>query len=89
MPDEAEIAAIRSYCITQGIGLERVTFHAALSENPDARRERMQALRETVLRHNIFDWAIEVFDTVQRLTLRTPQTESAGMPAGERSESGR
>ena len=33
VPDEAEIAAIRSYCITQGIGLERVTFHAALSED--------------------------------------------------------
>jgi trehalose 6-phosphate synthase len=56
------------------------TYQAALSEAPEARRERMQALRETVLRHNIFDWAIEVFDTVQRLTLRTPQVEAAEAP---------
>jgi hypothetical protein len=40
----------------------------------------MQALRETVLRHNIFDWAIEVFNTVQRLTLRTPQAEAVDAP---------
>jgi trehalose 6-phosphate synthase len=48
------------------------TFHLALTEKPKARRARMAALRETVARHNIFDWAIEVFDTVQRLSLRTP-----------------
>jgi len=47
-------------------------YHGALTEPEGSRRERMAALRETVLRHNIFDWAIEVFDTVQRLTLRTP-----------------
>jgi hypothetical protein len=40
-----------------------------------ARRERMAALRETVLRRNIFDWAIEVFDAVVGLNLRTPITE--------------
>jgi trehalose 6-phosphate synthase len=57
-------------------------YHQALSESPEARRERMTALREIVLRHNIFDWAIEVFDTVQRLTLRTPQAESADVAQG-------
>jgi len=55
-------------------------YHAALSEAPESRRERMAALRETVLRYNIFDWAIEVLDTVQRLTLRTPQGEAADAP---------
>jgi trehalose 6-phosphate synthase len=48
------------------------TFHLALTEKPRARRARMAALREIIARHNIFDWAIEVFDTVQRLSLRTP-----------------
>jgi len=48
------------------------TLHLALTEKPKARRARMAALREIVARHNIFDWAIEVFDTVQRLSLRTP-----------------
>jgi trehalose 6-phosphate synthase len=51
-------------------------YHLALSEPEEAARERMQALRETVLRRNIFDWAIEVFDTAQRLTLRTPLSEA-------------
>jgi trehalose 6-phosphate synthase len=48
------------------------TLHAALSEKPRARKHRMGALRESIARHNIFDWSIEVFDTVQRLSLRTP-----------------
>jgi trehalose 6-phosphate synthase len=48
------------------------TYHAALSESPDRRRERIAALRETVLRRNIFDWSIEVFDTALRLDLITP-----------------
>jgi trehalose 6-phosphate synthase len=52
-------------------------YHAALSEPAEARRERMRALRETVLRRNIFDWAIELLATAQRLTLRTPQAEAA------------
>lgn len=51
-------------------------YHAALSEPVEAARERMQALRETVLRRNIFDWAIEVLDTAERLTLRTPAAEN-------------
>jgi trehalose-6-phosphate synthase len=55
-------------------------YHAALSEPPESRRERMGALRDAVLRSNIFDWAIEVFDTVQRLTLRNPQAEPADAP---------
>ncbi|MFI5370398.1 MAG: trehalose-6-phosphate synthase [Candidatus Eisenbacteria bacterium] len=53
------------------------TYHAALSASPDSRRERLAALRETVLRRNIFDWAIEVFDTALRLDLITPV---AGVP---------
>jgi len=56
-------------------------FVAALTEAPDARRERMAALRETVFRHNIFDWAIEVLDTALDLNLRisAPEpTEAAG-----------
>jgi trehalose 6-phosphate synthase len=56
-------------------------WHAALTEPAEGRRERMRALRETVLRRNIFDWAIEVLDTTQRLTLQTPAAE-AGTPQG-------
>jgi hypothetical protein len=33
VPDEAEIAAIRSYCLTHSVGLDRVTFYPALSEH--------------------------------------------------------
>lgn len=55
-------------------------WHAALTEPPEARRERMRALRETVLRRNIFDWAIEVLDTIESLTLRTPAAEATGIP---------
>jgi trehalose 6-phosphate synthase len=52
------------------------TFHTALSETPESRRERMTALRETILRRNIYDWAIEVLDTSEALSLRRPATES-------------
>src|SRR5204862_246295 len=38
-------------------GLLADAFHAALHEPAEARRERMAALRETVLRRNIYDWA--------------------------------
>jgi trehalose 6-phosphate synthase len=48
------------------------TYHAALSEPAAARRERMAALRETVLRRNIYDWTLEVFDAAVSLGLRTP-----------------
>ena len=51
------------------------TYHAALSEPPAARRERMAALRETVLRRNIYDWTLEVFDAAVSLGLRTPAAE--------------
>ena len=51
-------------------------FHAALSEPAESRRERMTALRETVLRRNIYDWAIEVFDAIEELALRTPASET-------------
>jgi trehalose 6-phosphate synthase len=54
--------------------------HAALVEAPAARRERMAALRETVLRRNIYDWTIEVLDTVVGLNLRTPAAEPSEVP---------
>lgn len=55
-------------------------YHAALSEPPDARRERMRVLRETVFRRNVFDWTIELLDTIVGVRLRTPAREvpSAG-----------
>jgi len=53
-------------------------YHAALSAAPEARRERMAALRETVLRRNIFDWTLDVLDTIVGLNLRTPAQESPG-----------
>lgn len=55
-------------------------YHAALSEPAEARRERMTALRETVQRANIFDWAIGILDTIESVHLRTPSTpgEAAG-----------
>jgi hypothetical protein len=37
----------------------------------------MRALREAVLRRNIFDWAIEVLDTTLSLTLQTPAAEAS------------
>ncbi len=55
---------------------------AALSAPPEARRERMGALRETVLRRNIFDWSLDVLDTIVGLNLRTPTQEPAAPPAG-------
>jgi trehalose-6-phosphate synthase len=52
-------------------------WHAALVEPAEARRDRMRALREAVLRRNIFDWAIEVLDTTLSLTLQTPAAEAS------------
>src|SRR5207249_5570379 len=51
-------------------------FHAALSAPPDQKRERMRVLRETVLRRNIYDWSIDVLDTLLGLNLRTPAIEA-------------
>jgi len=45
---------------------------AALDAPDEERRQRMAALRETVARHNIFDWTTEVLDTIVGLGLRTP-----------------
>ncbi|MGH7741416.1 MAG: alpha,alpha-trehalose-phosphate synthase (UDP-forming) [Candidatus Eiseniibacteriota bacterium] len=53
------------------------TFHAALSEPEEARRQRMAALHETVMRRNVFDWTLDVLDTLVGLNLRTPARESA------------
>jgi trehalose 6-phosphate synthase len=66
---ELERAFIASPCDREGMA---EAYHAALSETPESRHERMAALRETVLRRNIYDWAIEVLDTVEGLKLRTP-----------------
>jgi trehalose 6-phosphate synthase len=52
-------------------------YHQALSEEPHARRARMSALRETVLRRNVFDWTIEVLDTVLGLHLHDPAAPPA------------
>ncbi len=65
-------------------------YHDALSADPDARRERMAALRETVLRRNIFDWMLDVLDTIVGVNLRTPTQEPSvaspttegGVPSG-------
>jgi trehalose 6-phosphate synthase len=48
------------------------TMHQALVAPDEERRERMRALRETVLRRNIFDWTLEVLDTIVGLGLQTP-----------------
>jgi trehalose 6-phosphate synthase len=55
-------------------------YHAALLEPEAGRRERMAALRETVLRRNIYDWTLEVLDAAISLGLRTPTTEEAAPP---------
>jgi trehalose 6-phosphate synthase len=55
-------------------------YHAALLEPEAARRERMAALRETVLRRNIYDWTLEVLDAAVSLGLRTPTAEEAAPP---------
>ncbi len=51
--------------------------HAALSEPAELGRERMRALREVVLRRNIFDWTLDVLDTIVGLDLRTPARDAA------------
>jgi trehalose 6-phosphate synthase len=51
-------------------------YHGALSESLEVRRERMGALRETVLRRNIFDWTLDVLDTIEGLNLRTPAAQA-------------
>lgn len=55
------------------------TYHMALTEPREARMERMAALRETLRRHNIYDWAMELFDSLSTLTLRTPEDEEWSM----------
>jgi trehalose 6-phosphate synthase/phosphatase len=58
-------------------------YDAALSEPAEARRERMAALRETVLRRNIFDWTLEVLDAIVGMDLRTPARDGTSMPAAD------
>ncbi len=57
-------------------------YHAALSEPEEASRERMGALRETVLRRNIFDWTLDVLDTIVGLDLLTPARDATPAPGG-------
>jgi trehalose 6-phosphate synthase len=57
-------------------------YHAALTEPADSRRERMRALREVVLRRNIYDWATQVLDAVVSLTLRRQSQETVEPAAG-------
>lgn len=52
------------------------SYYAALTESRDSRRERMAALRETVFRRNVFDWTIELLDTIVGVRLRTPAREA-------------
>ena len=52
-------------------------FHLALTAPPAERQERMAALRETVLRRNVFDWTLDVLDTTVGLGLQTPGPEEA------------
>jgi trehalose 6-phosphate synthase len=54
------------------------TLHAALSDGPESRRERMSALRETVMRRNVYDWTLEVLDTLVGVNLKTPRPEAVG-----------
>jgi trehalose 6-phosphate synthase len=61
-------------------------FHAALTEPEETRRDRMAALREIVLRRNIYDWAIDTLDGIQRLTLSTPVPEIAPADPGPTAE---
>ncbi len=52
-------------------------YHAALSEPAESRRQRMAALREIVMRRNVFDWTLEILDTLVGLDLRTPTREAS------------
>jgi hypothetical protein len=42
----------------------------------------MGALRETVLRRNIFDWTLDVLDTIVGLDLLTPARDATPAPGG-------
>jgi trehalose 6-phosphate synthase len=64
-------------------------YHAALSETPESRRERMTALRETVLRWNIFDWTLGVLDTVVGLDLRSAPEQGPAPPPNTGDGSGK
>ncbi|HET7225285.1 MAG TPA: trehalose-6-phosphate synthase [Candidatus Eisenbacteria bacterium] len=55
-------------------------YNAALAEPAGPRAERMSALRETVFRANIFDWARAMLDMVESLTLRTPAADALEVP---------
>ena len=45
-------------------------------------KDHMRALREVVLRRNIYDWATHVLDALVSLTLRTEPVEPAEPAAG-------
>ncbi len=61
-------------------------FHAALTEPDESRIDRMTALREIVLRRNIYDWSIDILEAIQRLTLSTPTPDTAFAAPGPSEE---
>ena len=52
-------------------------YHAALSEPAESRRQRMGALREVVMRRNVYDWTLDILDAFVGLDLRTPTRDAA------------
>jgi len=69
--------------ITSPYDTERLAdiYHAALTEPADLKRERMAALRETVMRRNVFDWTLDILDSWVGLNLKSPMREvAAGAP---------
>jgi alpha,alpha-trehalose-phosphate synthase [UDP-forming] len=60
-------------------------YHSALTEPAKLRRQRMAALRETVMRRNVFDWTLEVLDAFVGLNLKTP---ARGTPPGDLDDEG-
>ncbi len=64
-------------------------YHAALSEPAPASQESMAALRETVFRRNIFDWTLDVLDTIVGLNLRTANRNAPAGAEAEREPEGR
>lgn len=52
-------------------------YRAALEDPAAERHDRMAAMREIVLRRTVYDWAIELLDAWQRLSLRTATRPTA------------
>lgn len=63
-------------------------LHEALSEPAEVRRERMTALREAVMRRNVFDWTLAWLDALVGLGLRGPVTPKPSDPGAGNAEHG-